>query len=74
MTAALRLATGSLPGGVAGQVTAAGFLARGGIAQTEWRARAASIHHAFIARRLSPGGCADLLAITLFLDAMEAHP
>jgi triphosphoribosyl-dephospho-CoA synthase len=56
------------------QKTAAGFLARGGIAQTEWRARAASIHHVFIARHLSPGGCADLLAITLFLDAMEAHP
>lgn len=29
---------------------------------------------AFIARRLSPGGCADLLAITLFLDGLEEHP
>jgi triphosphoribosyl-dephospho-CoA synthetase len=25
------------------------------------------------ARRLSPGGCADLLAITLFLDSLETH-
>jgi triphosphoribosyl-dephospho-CoA synthase len=30
------------------------------------------VHRAFIERRLSPGGCADLLAITLFLDALEA--
>ena len=55
------------------QETAAGFLGQGGVEQAEWRERAAAIHHAFVARRLSPGGCADLLAITLFLDAMEAH-
>jgi len=55
------------------QETAAGFLGQGGVEQAEWRERAATIHHAFVARRLSPGGCADLLAITLFLDAMEAH-
>jgi hypothetical protein len=27
----------------------------------DWRARAAAVHAAFVARRLSPGGCADLL-------------
>jgi triphosphoribosyl-dephospho-CoA synthetase len=26
-----------------------------------------------VVRRLSPGGCADLLAMTLFLDSLEAH-
>ena len=29
------------------------------------------VHAAFVARRLSPGGCADLLAMTLFVDALE---
>ena len=64
-------------GGAAGlrfaQKVAARFLEEGGVAETSWRERAAAIHHAFVARRLSPGGCADLLTITLFLDALEAH-
>jgi triphosphoribosyl-dephospho-CoA synthase len=64
-------------GGAAGlrfaQEVAARFLEEGGVAETAWRERAAAIHHAFVARRLSPGGCADLLTITLFLDALEAH-
>jgi hypothetical protein len=51
----------------------AGFLGRGGVAQAQWRERAAAVHRAFIARRLSPGGCADLLAITLFLDALNTR-
>lgn len=54
------------------QQAAAGFLRDGGVAQPDWRARAAQVHHAFVARRLSPGGCADLLAITLFLDTLES--
>jgi triphosphoribosyl-dephospho-CoA synthase len=54
------------------QEQAGGFLRQGGVEQADWRERAASVHRAFIARRLSPGGCADLLAITLFLDALEA--
>jgi triphosphoribosyl-dephospho-CoA synthase len=53
------------------QDAATGFIAEGGAGQVEWRQRAAAIHHAFVARRLSPGGSADLLAITLFLDALE---
>lgn len=56
------------------QQAAAGFLASGGITQPNWRKAATTIHHAFVDRRLSPGGCADLLAITLFLDALETHP
>lgn len=64
-------------GGAAGlryaQEEAAGFLRQGGVEQAEWRERAAAVHRDFVARNLSPGGCADLLAITLFLDALEAH-
>ena len=59
-------------GGVGGlrfaQEAAAGFLADGGVGRAGWRTRAAVVHQAFIERRLSPGGCADLLAITIFLD------
>ncbi len=44
------------------------FLADGGIAQTNWRARATALHEAFVTRRLSPGGSADMLAMTLFVD------
>ena len=50
---------------------AAGFCAAGGVAQDDWRARAEALHRAFVARRLSPGGAADLLAMTLFVDGME---
>jgi triphosphoribosyl-dephospho-CoA synthase len=55
------------------QEQAAAFLEEGGINQAQWRERAASVHRAFVARGLSPGGCADLLAITLFLDALTSH-
>jgi triphosphoribosyl-dephospho-CoA synthase len=64
-------------GGAAGllfaQHATASFLGQGGVAQRQWRERAAAVHRAFIARRLSPGGCADLLAITLFLDALDTR-
>ncbi|MCJ2033250.1 triphosphoribosyl-dephospho-CoA synthase MdcB [Methylobacterium sp. J-068] len=51
---------------------AADFLSRGGIARDDWFARAEDLHRAFVARRLSPGGAADLLAMTLFVDAWES--
>ncbi len=44
------------------------FLAAGGVAQADWRDRAWRIHQDFVARGLSPGGCADLLACCVFLD------
>jgi triphosphoribosyl-dephospho-CoA synthase len=50
---------------------ASSFLSQGGVGAPDWRARAAAVHAAFVARRLSPGGCADLLAMTLFVDALE---
>ncbi|MFD0937453.1 triphosphoribosyl-dephospho-CoA synthase, partial [Methylobacterium trifolii] len=53
------------------RAAAAGFVAEGGVGQADWRAKAEAIHHAFVARRLSPGGAADLLAMTLFVDALE---
>lgn len=49
---------------------AAGFLQRGGVGKADWRAAAIAIHQAFVARRLSPGGCADLLAMALFVRRM----
>jgi triphosphoribosyl-dephospho-CoA synthase len=55
------------------QRKAACFLDGGGIAHPEWRDRAAAVHSAFVARRLSPGGCADLLAMSVFLDSLEAQ-
>jgi triphosphoribosyl-dephospho-CoA synthase len=36
-----------------------------------WRERAQSVHEKFVVRHLSPGGSADLLAMTLFVDACE---
>ena len=53
---------------------AASFLLEGGVGAPDWRACAAGVHAAFVARRLSPGGCADLLAMTLFVDALELGP
>ncbi len=50
------------------------FLASGGIKQASWREQAAAVHQGFVARRLSPGGCADLLACTVFLDDLGSHP
>jgi triphosphoribosyl-dephospho-CoA synthase len=47
------------------------FLDQGGVRRPGWRERARSVHNDFVARRLSPGGSADLLAMTLFVDAHE---
>jgi triphosphoribosyl-dephospho-CoA synthase len=43
------------------------FLEEGGVGNDDWRARACRVHRSFIARRLSPGGSADLLAMSLFV-------
>ena len=51
---------------------AANFLSDGGVGAPDWRARAAAVHAGFVARNLSPGGCADLLAMTLLVDALES--
>ena len=49
------------------------FLDEGGVGRRDWRARAAAVHRAFVARRLSPGGSADLLVMSLFVQACEAR-
>lgn len=54
------------------QDCASAFLALGGVGCPDWRARAFEIHQAFVARNLSPGGSADLLAMALFADRLEA--
>ena len=46
------------------------FLAIGGVTADDWEELARRIHAEFIARDLSPGGSADLLAVTLFLDGL----
>jgi triphosphoribosyl-dephospho-CoA synthase len=62
---------GGLPGLRSARRAARNFLAEGGVRRPDWRARARSVHESFVARRLSPGGSADLLAMTLFVDSLE---
>lgn len=50
---------------------AQGFVDDGGIRAPQWKRRAALIHRQFRDRWLSPGGSADLLAMTLFVDMHE---
>ena len=50
------------------------FLAAGGVGAPDWRARAVATHAAFVARNLSPGGAADILAMALFVRAMNDRP
>jgi triphosphoribosyl-dephospho-CoA synthase len=52
------------------QRAARGFLTDGGVGQSGWRDKALLLHRQFVARRLSAGGCADLLAMTLFVSMM----
>lgn len=62
---------GGEPGYRFAREAAAAFVGRGGVACDDWRDEAKRLHRAFVARRLSPGGAADLLAMTLFVDALE---
>lgn len=50
------------------QQQARGFLAAGGAARPDALAHAQALHAAFVARHLSPGGAADLLAAACWLD------
>jgi triphosphoribosyl-dephospho-CoA synthase len=47
--------------------SAAAFVAGGGCMTEGWFGRAEALHRSFVARNLSPGGCADLLAATLLV-------
>ena len=59
---------GGLEGGSFVRQSAANFLADGGCHQPDWFEKAEALHRAFIARNLSAGGCADLLACTLLVS------
>ncbi len=58
---------GGLDGGAFVRRSAVDFLAAGGCRRDGWRDEALALHRAFVARRLSAGGCADLLACTILL-------
>jgi len=60
------------PDGLAyAQAQARRFLDAGGVHRPRWHARAVQVHRRLVARWLSPGGSADLLAATLFVAALE---
>ncbi len=50
---------------------ARGFLDAGSIWAADWQAHAQALHHATCARRLSPGGSADLLAAACLVHAWQ---
>ncbi len=50
---------------------AAAFIERGGVGGPGWLRHAWAAHRAFVARNLSPGGSADLLAMTVFADSWQ---
>ena len=54
------------------QAAARSFLEGGGVYRNNWQEHARAIHHEFIARNLSPGGSADLLAASLFVHSLES--
>ena len=59
---------GGLEAGSFVRQSATSFLADGGCGQPDWFEKAEALHRAFIARNLSAGGCADLLACTLLVS------
>ncbi len=48
------------------------FLSRGGMRQSDAVDRLLAMNRLFVRENISPGGCADLLALTLFLTDAEA--
>jgi triphosphoribosyl-dephospho-CoA synthase len=55
------------------QAAAGAFLAGGSVFAAGWRERALAVHRACIARNLSPGGCADLLAAACFVHSLQGR-
>jgi len=53
------------------QASAHAFLAAGGVHRHDWQKHAVEIHRQFVNLNLSPGGSADLLAATLFVDRLQ---
>jgi triphosphoribosyl-dephospho-CoA synthase len=53
------------------QLSAQSFLERGGVQQPNWLECAQVTHREFVERRLSPGGAADILAMSIFVRELE---
>lgn len=64
---------GGLQGAAFVRIQASAFRHAGGTASTGWEAHALAIHHAFVERKLSPGGAADLLAASCFVHALTVE-
>jgi triphosphoribosyl-dephospho-CoA synthase len=62
-----------LPGLHAGQHGARRVLQAGGSSTREGAAALAALEHELLSLNASPGGAADLLAATLFLDMLAHH-
>ncbi len=54
-----------------GQRLALEVLGQGGVLAPRWGERAVAAHRSFVARRMSPGGAADLLAVAVLLASLE---
>ena len=65
---------GGLDGLALARRDAQDFMDAGSVGRPDWLDHAMAIHRRFVTRRLSPGGAADLLAVTIFLDALEGMP
>lgn len=65
-------ARGGLAGLTWAKARARDLITAGGLVHPEGRARLCALDDAFIARNLSPGGSADLLAVTWFLANLPA--
>jgi triphosphoribosyl-dephospho-CoA synthase len=65
-------------GGIEGlrfaQAQAKDFLATGGALQAGWHKAAREVHGRFVARRLSPGGAADVIACAWWLEQLRSAP
>lgn len=61
---------GGLEGLAHARTEAAGFIAAGGMAQPGAMERLRGMHAGFVARRLSPGGSADMLAAACFVAGL----
>lgn len=53
------------------QQLAGQFIKAGGVGAVAWERHGVQTHHRFVERNLSPGGAADLLGMTVFVDAEQ---
>jgi triphosphoribosyl-dephospho-CoA synthase len=56
------------------QASARQFLQAGGVLQPGWLSQARALHDAFVARRLSPGGSADVLVSACWVQSVLVGP